>query len=280
MKKLLFINLFFLILNLHCSFAQEQKYGLCTQEFITLYSSPNQASEQVTQLLFGDVYKVLKISGNWFYIQNLYDNYEGWIAEEQYYPISEWFYNQYKTQNFPICADLKGYVIWKNKKVPISFGSTLPFYENGLITIASEEAKFEGNAFVPPQSLDKSLLIKNAKSYLSIPYLWGGKSTEGLDCSGFTQIIYKSAGVDLPRDSYQQAELGTLVSFEDIEAGDLAFFQREGKIVHVGILLGNEKIIHACGGKTVRVDIFDETGIYNEEDEKYSHYLKFIKRME
>lgn len=257
-----------------------QQYGMCTQDAIAVRKTTNSQSEQVTQLMFGDGYKVLKHSTDkkWVFIQNAFDNYQGWIRQFEYFETSEWFYTQINQKNFPVCGDMQAIVVWRNKKIPVSFGSTLPFYKDGKIRIGTEDATFEGSMLMLPSKLDKDKIIRNAYKYLKTPYLWGGKSSKGVDCSGFTQVVYKSAGYRLPRDSYQQAERGKTVSLAQAKAGDLAFFQRNGKVVHVGIVLGNGKIIHA--NDTVQIDRLDQKGIYNERKKKYSHYLKFIKRID
>ena len=120
---------------------------------------------------------------------------------------------------------------------------------------------FNGETYSP--EADKKKLSKTAFMYLNSPYLWGGRTPLGIDCSGFTQIVYKINGVKLSRDANQQANQGQTLSFiEESEAGDLAFFDDpEGKIVHVGLLLEDNYIIHACG--TVRIDRIDQSGIYN-----------------
>jgi cell wall-associated NlpC family hydrolase len=122
-------------------------------------------------------------------------------------------------------------------------------------------------------------ILSTAYLFLNAPYLWGGKSPFGIDCSGFTQITYKINGYKLPRDANQQVELGEPLSFvEEAEAGDLAFFDNEeGKIVHVGILLDNQQIIHASG--CVKIDKFDHYGIFSSDTKKYSHTLRVIKRI-
>jgi gamma-D-glutamyl-L-lysine dipeptidyl-peptidase len=114
---------------------------------------------------------------------------------------------------------------------------------------------------------------------LNSPYLWGGKTPFGIDCSGFTQMAYKLAGIKLRRDAWQQAEQGhTINLLEETEPGDLAFFDNdEGNIVHVGIILRDHKIIHAAG--KVRIDSIDHYGINNKELKKYTHKLRLIKRM-
>lgn len=263
--------------------SQANTFGLCVNQAITVHRYAEAGSEQVTQLIFGDTYQVLQTTpdGQWLYIQNQFDQYEGWIAKQYEFEISAWYFEQVQAQNFPVCADLDGVVLWNEKEIPISFGSTLPFYENGFLRLGSEEAQFKGNTLVPPTSLDIKKLIENAYQWLDIPYLWGGKSCKGIDCSGFVQVLHKVSGYNLPRDSYQQAEIGIPVTLDEVQEGDLAFFVKEGRIFHVGILLGNGKIIHATGFTgTVRIDTFDEKGIYNEEKEVYSHLLGFVRRLD
>ena len=115
--------------------------------------------------------------------------------------------------------------------------------------------------------------------YLNAPYLWGGRSPFGIDCSGFTQLVFKFAGIKLQRDAYQQGGQGSIINFiEEVQPGDLAFFSNdEGAIIHVGIMLKDNRIIHSSG--KVRIDKIDHFGIYNAETKKHSHLLKLIKRM-
>jgi cell wall-associated NlpC family hydrolase len=124
-----------------------------------------------------------------------------------------------------------------------------------------------------------NMLEKVALRFLHAPYLWGGRSPLGIDCSGFTQVLYKCLGIAIPRDAYQQADIGKTVNFaEEATLGDLAFFQNEtGKITHVGMILKDKKIIHSSA--MVRIDTFDHFGIFNADTNKYSHQLKIIKRI-
>ena len=124
---------------------------------------------------------------------------------------------------------------------------------------------------------EKKHLINNALIFLNAPYLWGGRTPFGIDCSGFTQIVYRLQGINIPRDAHQQAEVGNTLSFiEESQEGDLAFFDdSEGEITHVGIIMNNNNIIHASG--KVRIDKLDQQGIFNIEKKIHTHKLRIIK---
>jgi gamma-D-glutamyl-L-lysine dipeptidyl-peptidase len=128
---------------------------------------------------------------------------------------------------------------------------------------------------VPPSH---EIILKLARRYLYAPYLWGGRSPFGIDCSGFTQVVFMMAGLKLKRDASQQVGQGEGVDFaEQAQAADLAFFDNDkGNIVHVGIVMNNNHIIHAAG--QVRIDRLDHFGIFNETLGKYTHKLRLIKR--
>jgi cell wall-associated NlpC family hydrolase len=158
--------------------------------------------------------------------------------------------------------------------------ATLPFYINQQLNISNKTFVVEGSTNSEyNKELSIKKLLQTAHLFLNSPYLWGGRTPMGIDCSGFTQLVFKIHGLKLPRDAYQQVELGSALNFvEEAEAGDLAFFDNEeGKIVHVGILLDNERIIHASG--YVKIDKFDHYGIFNSVTKKYSHTLRVIKRV-
>ena len=153
---------------------------------------------------------------------------------------------------------------------PILLGATL----NGLSYL---KHTFEGTASVGLK--DKTKLIDTAILYLNTPYLWGGKTPFGIDCSGFVQMVYKLNGFNILRDASQQASQGDALSFiEESEPGDLAFFDNnEGDIIHVGIIMKDHKIIHAHG--KVRIDLLDQSGIYNVDTKTHSHKLRVIKKI-
>ena len=238
-------------------------------------------SEMISQVLFGEHYKVIDERKNWIKIRLAWDGYEGWIDRKQWLEITKTKYDQYdKKSAFHCSLELVSIVELTSSEVmqPILLGSSLPELKESTFTLGNVSGKFEG-AFFEGVSKEKSKLIENAYMFLNAPYLWGGRATFGIDCSGFTQMVYKMNGIKLPRDAYQQADIGLTLSFvEESEPGDLAFFDNdEGRIIHVGILLENNYIVHASG--KVRIDRIDHQGIFNVETKRYTHKLRLIKRI-
>jgi len=258
------------------------KYGICTLSLIPCREEPADASEMVSQLLFGEQYKILEERAKWCRIRAAYDKYESWIDRKQVVEISREQYDSLsKSKKVPCTMDLVSVVknSTDNTLLPILLGSTLPNWANGKAEVDDLCFEYDGLVFDEEKTRDKSELVENAFLYLQAPYVWGGRSPFGIDCSGFSQLVYKLSGKKLPRDAYQQADIGQTLSFvEEAEPGDLAFFDNsEGKITHVGILLEDNYIIHASG--KVRIDRIDHQGIYNVDTKSYSHKLRLIKRI-
>jgi len=236
----------------------------------------------VTQLLFGEHFTILEEKEEWLNIKNAADSYESWINHKQYSPIKENTFSAIESQPKAIVTEL--FALAKNNKTnqsfPIPMGSSLPFYQNGQFSI-EEQSNYSIDSLNVKNTFEVNVekCLQTAFLYLNTPYLWGGKSCWGIDCSGFTQICFATLGISLPRDAYQQAEIGNALSFvEEAKAGDLAFFDNEeGRIIHVGIVLNDAHIIHASG--KVRIDKFDHFGIFHSERKKYSHQLRVIKRV-
>ena len=245
------------------------KYGCCHLSIIPLRKEKDHKSELVSQFLYGDSFKIIKKKDNWLYVSGLLDHYEGWIEQKQQQEISE--KNAVALNKNPILAfDLVHYVVSQNGLKPLVIGSNV-----GVSDFFGDE--FDGQ--VVSKKKNKTMLCDFAHLYRNAPYLWGGKTPFGIDCSGLVQMVYRLYGSNLPRDAYQQAEIGASLSFiEESEPGDLAFFDnQQGDIIHVGILLKNHHIIHAHG--TVRVDRIDQTGIFNIHNNMHSHKLRLIKRI-
>lgn len=251
-------------------------FGICNLAIVAVRLEPSDRSEQVTQLLFGDSFSILENQEKWVQIETAFDNYIGWIDKKQYQSLTEEQFTTLKKIPEILNADLIEYVSnTNNELISIPIGSSLSFLNQEDINI--KNYSFEG---IQTNGLkDKKNLIKTAFTYLHAPYLWGGKTPFGIDCSGFTQMVYKLNGYKLLRDASQQATQGEVLSFiEESEPGDLAFFDNEeGVIVHVGLLLENNYIIHASG--KVRIDRLDHLGIYNVELNKHTHKLRVIKRI-
>ena len=256
----------------------ETHYGICNLSTIPVRASNSHKSEIVTQLLFGEVFTVTENSedGEWKKIKMEYDGYEGWIANFQFKEISESFFNDYNSNLHAVNHEGLSQISHPELgRQYISIGSVLPFYKDGKFKIGDELFELEN-----PQAIKNNTLLSTAHEYLHTPYLWGGKSIFGIDCSGFVQQVFKSAkGLKLPRDAYQQADHGKEIHFNNHQEGDLAFFENDkGRITHVGILTGNGKIIHASG--RVKIDDFTQQGIVCKDTQKQTHKLSFIKRVE
>jgi len=247
------------------------QYGICNLSLIPLRLEPSDKSELVSQLLYGDLFKILEKRKNWSKIRVEFDDYEGYVDTKQLREISEDIYLKIKKKRPTYSTDLVEFVQDEKKQLlPILLGSSL----RGLKIL---DHQYDGNSNSGVKS--KTDLIKTASLYLNAPYLWGGKSPFGIDCSGFTQMVYKINGYKLLRDASQQSGLGEVLSFiEESEPGDLAFFDNvEGEIIHVGIILENNYIIHAHG--CVRIDRLDQSGIYNITKNKHTHKLRVIKKI-
>ncbi|MFC4723627.1 NlpC/P60 family protein [Geojedonia litorea] len=247
------------------------QYGICNLSIVPLRPEPSDKSELISQLLYGDIFKILEQRKSWSRIRLAFDKYEGWIDNKQYTEITEDDYKALNSQALKLSTDLVEFVENENHQLfTIPMGSSL----NGLKLLNHTH---EGNH--TNKQLPKSHLIETAFTYLNTPYLWGGKTPFGIDCSGFTQMVYKLNGYKLLRDASQQATQGDALSFiEESEPGDLAFFDNsEGHITHVGIIMEDNYIIHAHG--KVRIDRLDHSGIYNVDKSMHTHKLRVIKKI-
>ena len=253
--------------------------GICRLALMPVRADSKDASEQVTQLLFGEHYEVLEVAANgrWYRIRINFDNYEGWIDHRQHTTISDAYYEQINLSNYKVSLELTTTILYRKQSLMILLGSILPISTSELFKM-EEQLAFNGESKALGQRLNYEFLRNTAFRYLNAPYMWGGRTPFGIDCSGFTQMVFRINGYSLLRDASQQAGQGTAVSFTDAEPGDLAFFTNDnGKVTHVGLLLEDRQIIHASG--RVRVDILDEKGIFSEETNEYTHQLAFLRRM-
>ena len=255
------------------------EHGICRLSVVPIRAGSADSSEMISQLLFGEHYRVKEFSDDkkWCLISNAFDGYEGWIDVKQHYAISREYYDQISNSEYKISTDLVSRILFKKQVIYVMLGSVLPLLNNPLFQM-EEQLAFNGESKSLHQKWGADQLIVLAKKYLHAPYMWGGRSFFGIDCSGFTQVVFRVAGYKLNRDSKEQILQGLEVKLEDAKPGDLAFFTNAaGKMNHVGILLKDSEIIHASG--KVRVDRLDEKGIIHSEEGNYTHNLFKIKRI-
>jgi len=251
-------------------------FGICNLSIIPLRIEPSDRSEIVSQVLFGEHFEILEQLKQWSKIKLQFDDYEGWVDSKQYQIISKSEFKQLSEDVIVLNADLLEYITGSNNLLlPIPLGSSLSFLNHSDINTSN--FNFEGTKISGIKQ--KNDILNTAFMYLNAPYLWGGKTPFGIDCSGFTQMVYKLNGYKLLRDASQQALQGESLSFiEESEPGDLAFFDNEeGNIIHVGIIMEDNYIIHASG--KVRIDRLDHLGIYNSEANRHTHKLRVIKKI-
>lgn len=247
------------------------KFGYCNVSLAPLRAENSDRSEMISQLLFGEFIEILEVRDNWSFIKCIYDDYEAWVDNKQYNFVKNVEEANFLSFNiFHACQ--KG-----ADSFPLVLGSRLPRFDGINFKIDKTKYIFSGKA-LDATSNPLTNLKKVALKYLNAPYLWGGRSPFGIDCSGYTQMVYSFFNQKLPRDAYMQASLGETINFSgEARLGDLAFFGKEERITHVGICLGKQEIIHASG--KVRIDSIDHIGIFNKEEKKYTHFLKTIKRI-
>jgi len=254
--------------------------GICRLGLVPVRVSSSDRSEMVSQLIFGDHYSINSYSEDekWANITIEFDKYEGWIDIKQHTDISEAYFNHLNDTEFKISTDITSTILYKKRLIQIVLGSVLPISSYELFEV-NEQFAFNGASKNIGDRQGFEFLKQIIKSYMNVPYLWGGKTPFGIDCSGLTQQVFKLCGYHLKRDASQQYHQGIVVpSLGDALPGDLAFFKNEkDNISHVGILMEDQDLIHASG--YVRKDKLDENGIYNEELSTYTHNLVAIKRI-
>ena len=257
-------------------------YGICNLSAIALRKEGRHGSEMVSQLLYNETYRVMDRTKEWVLVRTghglspLQEDhlsalrqaqdseaypYDGWIQAKQFCEINEEVYNNLKGKKTYLIN--KPIVEYKSKFLTMG----TPLYEPYL------------DAIEMPTEFHPEMMVSYAKMLLDAPYLWGGRTAMGMDCSGLVQVCARMCGLLLPRDSSQQVKEGELVYFlQETRPGDLAFFgEEDGHITHVGIVMDNEQIIH-CSGQ-VRIDYLDQTGIFNKERNEHTHRLQAIKRI-
>lgn len=258
-------------------------YGIVNQCLAALRREPFERSEMVSQLLFGETFTVYEQHKGWLRVSVTHDSYEGWLDSKLCLTLNsddfDWIkgFGDEKCATHPFSAQRVG------DEYPIKLcpGSSLfqLNFDLGEFKLANEMYKIYSVPFDSDEGSILENISKIAVNYINSPYLWGGRSPYGIDCSGLVQVVFKSIGYKLPRDASQQVKMGATVDFVNLtQSGDLAFFDNEdGNITHVGIVLPNGEIIHSSG--FVRIDKLDQQGIFCVKTQTYSHKLRIIKRV-
>lgn len=258
------------------------QYAIFLNTILPLRAEASEKSEMVSQLLFGEYCRIIEENGSFVKIENHIDKYTGWADKKMLSPISEDAYNNlsgspvFRT-NMPVA---NAFCMTEKSIYHLSAGSLLPFYDHEKSSFEITGKTFQIHpsfvTYIPDKS--KENIVATCMLFQNSPYLWGGKSIFGIDCSGFVQTVFAINGYTLPRDASMQAHHGEDVNLpEQAQVGDLFFFKKEEKVTHIGIYLGEDKIMHASG--KVRIDRIDEKGIFNEESQDYTHDTAFIKRI-
>lgn len=257
-------------------------YGICHLTATAVRAEPSERSEMVSQLLFGEMFEVTDEAAGWVKVLTHTDDYEGWINHRQFLHLTKDTFNTLKDADNFLTFELVQpiTVLCDYTTFPLVLGSSLPGLKEHQVALENRRYQFDGRvkSFHDNDQYPERI-TSYALMYLNCPYLWGGRTPFGIDCSGLTQMAYRLGGIILKRDASQQALQGETLSFiTEARPGDLAFFDDDnGDIIHTGIILKDSKIIHASG--KVRIDRLDHQGIYNKHLKKFTHRLRLIKRI-
>lgn len=256
-------------------------HGINLMSLLPLRSEPTEESEQLTQLLFGEYFSVTEQTEKWAFVENFRDGEKGWIDRKMMTPISESLFQKLCDTSHPVAKKPLSFAMnEKGESFPIPGGSILPFYNVKDESLEITGKKFKFSSHDTTALPDNSNLADHAIRFLHSPYLWGGKSMLGIDCSGLVQVSASMCGILLPRNARQQVTAGVQIDFlSETQRGDLVFFDHDdGKISHVGILLNEHAVLHASG--EVHIAPIDHHGIRSVFTGQYSHSLRAIRRIQ
>ena len=255
---------------------------------VPVRAEAREGSEQLTQMLFGELCTVLEEKPRWNRVKLALDGQEGWVDAKMICPMKSEEFKSYSLayKNAAMVSVPMTYAVSENngQTIPLTAGTRLTNYKDGRFEVLGVGFRIDPNMVaVQPLEMNEQSLLQTVRFFLNVPYLWGGKNAMGMDCSGFTQVVMSLFGKKLLRNASEQATQGKKISdLKKVQAGDLAFFDHEdGKISHVGIVIDSERVIH-CSGR-VKVEKLDRRasgGVYILSAEGiHTHHLVSIRRM-
>ncbi len=257
------------------------KIGICEISYIPLRAGMSHKSEMLNQILFGECFEILIHRHDWTKVRLIHDDYEGWIDSSVigFFTEKEDVSKDYIFEGLICNENQTEITLGFKQKIIIPTGAVIPVDgdELGEFSIGLNKYNFNNSIFGSLHENKREFIVQKSLEMLNTPYLWGGRTAFGLDCSGFSQLLYRLVGCNIPRDASKQVGLGNTLSFlSEANPGDLAFFDNdEGEIVHVGVIIDHANIIHASG--KVRMDTIDHQGIYNKHIKRYTHKLRLVK---
>jgi gamma-D-glutamyl-L-lysine dipeptidyl-peptidase len=243
--------------------------------FVPLRAGPSHRSEMLSQVLFGEKYTIKEKSGSWIKINTLFDNYDGWMdSDHMQHTLDEDGLSGHVLNRSLLC--------FKNDKTKLVLEAGCEVFNpdfNDKKFVIGKNVYHTCSEFNNSYISTTDSLPDTAMKFINSPYIWGGRIPSGIDCSGLTQLVYKIHGINILRNSWQQADEGKNIDFiDESDPGDLVFFDNyRGQITHVGMIFSRGLVIHASG--RVRIDSIDHQGIFKPEIGGYSHRLRTIRRI-
>lgn len=198
------------------------EYAICTVAAAPVRKEASHRTEMVNQLLFGETMEVLERKDGWLHIRSSFDAYEGWLTDHLVSPVAEHFWKEEVGYHATL---LTNPVTLPDQLINAPMGAALTGLDEETRLLWDPAYKYHGTYRSIKKPFDSELMLKTTHAWMNAPYLWGGKTFMGVDCSGFVQTVFRIQGIKLKRDAWQQAEQGEqVIDLSQAKQGDLAFF--------------------------------------------------------